>query len=187
MSSLSLHNPESGAACDIELGQGATVAIEAATPAGLDALLEQVLQQVPQSQVAHGVGGMVSNINVLENIALPAIYHGLARSREFDARVLEGFAACGLDGEQAEELCRQRPGDLGPFDKRLCGFVRCLLMHPEVLVYSRFFEGLTVPDTKRAMALDGVYHHRHPQGTSIYLVLSNMPEQLPGCDRRHVT
>jgi hypothetical protein len=37
------------------------------------------------------------------------------------------------------------------------------------------------------MALDGVYRRRHPQGTSIYLVLSHMPEQLPDCDRRHVT
>lgn len=186
MALLSLRNPESGTGCDIELGQGTTVAIEAATPGGLEALLEQLLR-LPGSQVAHGVGGMVSNINVLENIALPAIYHGLARSREFDARVLEGFLACGLDGDQTEELCRQRPGDLGPFDKRLAGFVRCLLMRPEVLVYSRFFEGLTVPEAQRAMALDGVYHRRHPQGTSVYLVLSNMPEQLPGCDRRHIT
>lgn len=187
MAQLALRNPESGAACDVELGQGATVAIEAATPGGLEALLEQILEQVPRSQVAHGVGGMVSNINVLENIALPAIYHGLARSREFDARVLEGFAACGLDGAQTEALCRQRPGDLGAFDKRLAGFVRCLLMQPDVLVYSRFFEGLTAPEAKRAMALDEIYHRRHPQGTSIYLLLSNMPEQVPACDRRHIT
>lgn len=186
MASLSLRNPVSGAGCDIELGRGATVVVEAGTPAALEALLEQILE-VPQSQVAHGVGGMVSNINVLENIALPAIYHGLARSREFDAKVLEGFAACGVDGEQAETLCRQRPGDLGPFDKRLAGFVRCLLMRPDVLVYSRFFEGLTVAETKRAMALDRVYHQRHPQGTSIYLLLSDMPEQQPACDRRHIT
>ena len=80
MASLTLRNPESGAGCDIELGQGTTVAIEAATPGGLEALLDQLLQ-LPGSQVAHGVGGLVSNINVLENIALPAIYHGLARSR----------------------------------------------------------------------------------------------------------
>ena len=186
MASLSLRNPESGAGCDVELGQGATVSIEAATSAGLEALLDQVLR-LPQSQVAHGVGGMVSNINVLENIALPAIYHGLARSREFDARILEGFAACGLDGEEAEALCRQRPGELGPFDKRLAGFVRCLLMRPDVLVYSRFFEGLTVPETKRAMALDEVYHRRHPQGTSIYLILSGLPEQQPACSRHHIT
>lgn len=186
MASFSLRNPESGTGCELELGRGLTFAIEAATPRGLDAILEQLLQ-LPGSQVAHGVGGLVNNINVLENIALPAIYHGLARSREFDARVLEGFLACGLGSDQTEELCRLRPGDLGPFDKRLAGFVRCLLMRPEVLVYSRFFEGLTVPEAQRAMALNGVYHRRHPQGTSVYLVLSDMPEQPPGCDRRHIT
>jgi ABC-type transporter Mla maintaining outer membrane lipid asymmetry ATPase subunit MlaF len=186
MTSFSLRNPESGGGCELELGRGLTFSIEAATPGGLEALLEQLLE-LPGSQVAHGVGGLVSNINVLENIALPAIYHGLARSREFDASVLEGFLACGLDGEQTEQLCRQRPGDLGPFEKRLAGFVRCLLMRPEVLVYSRFFEGLTVPEAQRAMALNGVYHRRHPQGTSVYLVLSDMPERPPGCDRRHIT
>ena len=187
MPALALLNPVSGTGCEIDFGPGGTVAVEAATPEGLEALLEQILERMPRSQVAHGVGGMVSNINVLENIALPAIYHGLARSREFDARVLEGFAACGLDSEQTEALCRQRPGDLGPFNKRLAGFVRCLLMQPDVLVYSRFFEGLTVPEAGRAMALDEVYHRRHPQGTSVYLYLSNMPEQAPACGQRHIT
>lgn len=186
MQSFTLRNPESGASCDIELGRGLSYAVEAADPDSLDALLDQLLE-LPATEVAHGAGGMVSNINVLENIALPAIYHGLARSREFDTKVLEAFAACGVDGARAEELCRKRPGELGPLEKRLAGFVRCLLMRPDVLVYSRFLEGLTRAETERATALNSVYRAWNPAGTSIYLMLSDMPALQPNCDRRHVT
>lgn len=186
MQSFSLRNRESGASCDIELGRGLSYSIEAASPDGLDALLDQLLE-LPAAEVAHGVGGMVNNINILENIALPAIYHGLARSREFDAKVIEAFAACAVDDASAEELCRKRPGQLGPLDMRLAGFVRCLLLRPDVLVYSRFLEGLTRAEAERAAALNSVYRAWKPAGTSIYLMLSDMPELRPNCDRRYVT
>lgn len=185
MPSISLRNLDSGTRCDIELGRGSTYAIEAATPGGLDALLDQLLE-IPGSQVAHGVGGLVSNINLLENIALPAIYHGLARSREFDPRVLEAFAACGVDEAHTEALCRRLPGDLGSFDKRLAGFVRCLLMRPVIMVYSRFLEGLTRAEMERATALNSVYRASVPTGTSVYLMLGDMPDLQPECDQRHV-
>jgi ABC-type transporter Mla maintaining outer membrane lipid asymmetry ATPase subunit MlaF len=186
MQSFSLRSPESGASCDIELGRGLSYAIETAGPDSLDALLDQLLE-IPATEIAHGVGGMISNINILENIALPAVYHGHARSREFDAKVIEAFAACEVDSARAEELCGKRPGELGPLDKRLAGFVRCLLMHPDVLVYSRFLEGLTHAEAERAAALNSVYRAWKPAGTSIYLMLSDMPELQPKCDRRHVT
>jgi len=186
MPSFTLRNPESGATCEIERGGGLVYAIEAASPGGLEALLDQLLE-VPESQVAHGVGGMVSNINVLENIALPAVYHGHARSREFDPRVVEAFAACGLDSARAEDLCRKHPGELSPFEKRLAGFVRSLLMQPEVLVYSRFLEGLTATEMEQAIALDAVFRGRNPAGTSVYLMLSGYPALQFQCHRRHVT
>lgn len=186
MSSIALRNPESGTSCEIEGGRGFVYAIEAATPDGVEALLDQLLE-VPGSQVAHGVGGMISNINVLENIALPAIYHKRARSREFDTRVIEAFAACGLPGAEAEALCRRHPGELSAFEKHLVGFVRCLLMEPDVLVYNRFLEGLTGAGMERAVALDAVYRGRHPAGTSVYLMLSDLPALQFQCHRRYVT
>jgi len=186
MPTLVVRNSESGASCEIERGHGFVYVIEAATPGGLDALLDD-LMEVPGSQVAHGVGGMVSNINVLENIALPALYFGLARSQEFDERIIEAFGACGLDDAQAEALCRKHPGELGPFEKRLAGFVRSLLMRPDILVYSRFLEGLTGAEMERAIALDAVYRGRNPAGTSVYLMLGDLPTRQIQCNRRHVT
>lgn len=186
MPSINLRNPQSTARCDIELGRGLSYAVEAATVETLEALLDQLLAQA-EAQVAHGVGGMVSNINVLENIALPAVFHGLWRNREFDSKILEAFAACGLDAGEAEKLCRNRPGELGPFEKRLAGFVRGLLMRPEVMVYFRFFEGLTRAGMERAAALDPVYRAWNPMGTSVYLLLSDMPDLQLESARRYVT
>lgn len=186
MPTLVIRNPESGASCEIEHGHGFVYVIEAATPGGLDALLDD-LMDVPGSQVAHGVGGMVSNINVLENIALPALYFGLARSREFDARIIEAFGACGVNDAQAEALCRKHPGEMGPFEKRLAGFVRSLLMRPDILVYNRFLEGLTGAEMERAIALDAVYRGHDPAGTSVYLMLGDLPTRQIQCNRWHVT
>ena len=186
MPTLALRNPESGASCEIERGRGFVYVIEAATPGGIEALLDELLE-VPGAQVAHGVGGMVSNINVLENIALPALYFGLARSREFDVRIIEAFRACGVDDARAEALCRMHPGELGPFEKRLAGFVRCLLMQPDPLVYCRFLDGLTGREMEQAVALDAAYRARNPAGTSVYLMLSDLPSLQVTCHRRVVT
>ena len=186
MPSLSLHNPDSGVRCEIELGRGLTYAIEAATPAALDALLEQLLNHTG-TQVADSVGGTVSSINVLENIGLPAIYHRVAPLITLEREALDVLAACGLDEQHAEALCRKRPAELGAFDKRLVGFVRGLLMHPDLLVYNRFLEGLTRTDMDRAAALNEIYLARQPAGTAVHLLLSDMPVLEPGCDRSFAT
>jgi ABC-type transporter Mla maintaining outer membrane lipid asymmetry ATPase subunit MlaF len=186
MPSFILRNPVSGARCDIELGGGLDYSIEAGAADGLDALLGQLLG-IQGSQVAHGVGGMVSNINVLENIALPVIFHGVVSSAGIEREVFAAFAACGVDEAQAEALCGKRPGELGALDQRLAGFVRSLLMRPDLMVYSRFFEGLTRAEMDRAAALNAVYRARHPNGTAVYLQLSDMPVLQPRCDRQFTT
>jgi ABC-type transporter Mla maintaining outer membrane lipid asymmetry ATPase subunit MlaF len=186
MPSLNLHNPDSGNRCEIELGRGLTYAVEAGSSEALDSLLEQLLHH-PGTQVADSVGGTISSINVLENIGLPAIYHGVAPLVTLERETLDVMAACGLDQQHAEALCRKRPAELGPFDKRLVGFVRSLLMQPDLLVYNRFLEGLTRRDMERATALNEVYRARQPAGTAVYLLLSDMPVREPGCDRSFVT
>jgi hypothetical protein len=186
MPSTHLRNPESGIRCSIELERGLDYSVEAATEEALDALLSQLLA-VPGSQVAHGIGGMVNNINVFENIALPVVYHAVAPVSQVEREVYEAFVACGLDAAQAEELCAKRPGDLDPLQKRLGGFVRSLLMRPGLLVYSRFFEGLTRKQMDQAAALHAVYRARQPEGTAVYLQLSDMPVLQPRCHQQFVT
>ncbi len=186
MPQTTLRNPESGIRCGIELDRGLDYSIEAATEEAVDALLGQLLA-VPGSQVVHGMGGMVNNVNVFENIALPVVYHSVAPVSQVEREVYEIFAACGLDAAQAEELCAKRPGSLNPFEQRVAGFVRGLLMRPGLLVYSRFFEGLTRAQMNRAATLHAIYRERHPEGTAVYLQLSDMPVLQPRCHQHIVT
>ena len=182
MPSLTLHNPDSGVHCEMQLGSGLVYAVESASAGGVDSLLEQLLHH-PGTQVADNVGGTVSSINVLENIGLPAIYHGVASIATLEHEAYDILAACGFEQEQALALCRKRPAELNPFEKRLVGFVRCLLMSPDLLVYNRFLEGLTRGEMERAVALNAVYRARVPEGTAVYLLLNDMPVLEPACDR----
>lgn len=183
MPTISLYNPETGRHCELELERGLTYAIEARTATAVEDLLEQLLRH-PGTQVADGVGGAISSINVLENIGLPVIFHCIAPPAGLEEEVLAVLADCGIEGARAETLCRKRPGELGPFETRLAGFVRGLLMRPAVLVFSRFFEGLPRAEMAAAAALRAVYRMREPAGTAVHLLLHDMPVLEPDCDRR---
>lgn len=180
---LTLRLPDTGESCGVELDRGLTYALAARTPQRVEALLEQLLQS-PGSHVADSVGGLVGDVSVLENIALPAAYHRYLSPEEIEQRALDAFGDCGVDRGDAVAMLYRRPADLNPFEKRLAGFVRCLLAGPRLLVYSRFFEGLTRTEMGRAAALNAVYCSRHPQATAVYLMLADMPDPQPQCHRR---
>jgi ABC-type transporter Mla maintaining outer membrane lipid asymmetry ATPase subunit MlaF len=184
MSTFSLCNEESGNRCAIELGRGLSYLVSVRTHGELDVLTEQLLE-LPATRVADNVGGLVNNITILENIALPVLYHRMVTAAELDPLIVQAFADCGLDGEAVDVLCSKRPGDASAFEKRLAGFVRCLVSRPEILVYSRFLEGLTRADMARAAALNSVFRMRNPNGTAIYLMLNDMPDLEPECHGRH--
>ena len=183
MSSVTLRIPDSDASCEIELERGLTYMVTARTAAALDDLLEQVLQE-PGTQIADTFGGLISNINILNNIVLPSTFHGHLTAEQAEGQALDAFSDCGLARAQAEALCLQWPADASAFDRRLAGFVRCLIEKPRLLVYKRFFEGLTRAEMARAAALNAVFHERHPAGTAVYLMLGDMPDLQPECHRQ---
>lgn len=184
MSTFTLSNSHSGARCDIELGRGLSYLVSVRSHRELDALTEQLLD-LPAARVADNVGGLINNITILENIVLPVLYHHLAPVTELERMVVEAFADCGVDGTAADAICSKRPGEASAFEKRLAGFVRCLVFRVEVLVYHRFLEGLTHMEMRSAAALNEVFRARCPDGTAIYLMLNDMPDLQPQCHARH--
>ena len=183
MSSVTLRIPDSDASCEIELERGLTYSVTARTAAGIDHLLEQLLQ-APGTQVADNFGGLVNNINILNNIVLPSTFHGHMTVAQAEGQAMDAFADCGVAGADAEALCGKWPAEASPFDRRLAGFVRSLIERPQLLVYKRFFEGLTRAEMARAAALNSVFRERHPAGTAVYLMLGDMPDLQPECHRQ---
>src|SRR5262249_18009135 len=91
MPTFSLCNADSGARCDIELGRGLSYLVSVRTHGELDALTAQLLE-LPATRMVDNVGGLINNINILENIALPVLYHGMTPVAEIEKLILEAFA-----------------------------------------------------------------------------------------------
>lgn len=114
-------------------------------------------------------GGLVSNLKVWENIALPVWYHRSIRPQDAEKRVLEIF---GLMGEGASHLMDHMgslPGPLPLHEKRMIGTVRAILMEPELMIYDSLFEGVSADMAEGALRLTTSFHSERPGRTSVYV------------------
>jgi ABC-type nitrate/sulfonate/bicarbonate transport system ATPase subunit len=103
-------------------------------------------------------GGLLCHLTVWENLSLPLEYHALdCRHVAEDAALL--FALC---GEDLAGLRGKFPDSLSDYEKRLVGFVRALLLEPEVLVLNDVYDGLTVSEKAKALQWGNVFHLRFP-------------------------
>jgi hypothetical protein len=184
MDSYSIGTSFSRNPCDVQLGCGRTYAVTVPDADVLEAEIDRLLA-MPGSEVCTHDGGLVCNVSVVENIALPAVYHGRGLdSFGLERDIAEAFSACGLNAEAAHALYYRRPGELTPFEQRLAGFIRALVMRPEVIVYARFLEGLTHEAMERAAGLNQVFFDRSPRGTAIYLDVRGMLAHEVPCDHK---
>ncbi len=103
-------------------------------------------------------GGLLSHLNVWENLILPLQYHAMdIRHIEVDAKLL--FELC---GEDLDQLMQQYPDDLSLYEKRLTGFIRALLLEPEILILDNILERLTQRDKDKVVLWEKVFHLRYP-------------------------
>jgi phospholipid/cholesterol/gamma-HCH transport system ATP-binding protein len=117
-------------------------------------------------------GGLVSNLRVWENIALPADYHLGIHASELEERVgaiIEclGAATGGLMGRMAS-----LPANLLEHERTSAGLVRAMLMEPHLLIYDSVFEGLSAR-AGREMAQCIMDFHRRQQGRTSVFVTSD--------------
>jgi ABC-type transporter Mla maintaining outer membrane lipid asymmetry ATPase subunit MlaF len=133
-----------------------------------EALRAPVAELVPRS------GGLLNGLTVLENILLPALYHGRIPEDGVAERVYREFEACGIANSQADALCERHVPDLGAFDRRLVALVRGLLMRPAVLLFERLFEGLTASDAERAARFGASYRRVVEHGTVVFIDIAGI-------------
>lgn len=106
-------------------------------------------------------GGLMSHLSVWENLCLPLEYHVRdIRHIAQDASLL--FALCGEDKANLPRLMERYPDALSTYEKRLVGFVRALLLEPEVLVLDDIYDGLSDKEKEKASHWEKAFHLRFP-------------------------
>lgn len=106
-------------------------------------------------------GGLMSHLSVWKNLSLPLEYHARdVRHIAEDASLL--FALCGEDETGLSRLMDSYPDALSLYEKRLVGFVRALLLEPEVLVLDDVMDGLSDKEKEKVLQWEKVFHLRFP-------------------------
>lgn len=167
---------ECGAAAPLRIvpANGQTWCITACNEAACARLVREALR-CPAAEVLPRTGGLLSNVSVLENAVLPALYHRRLPVRELADLVYGAFEACDLDRAQADRLCERSVIDLDILAARTVALVRSLLMRPTVLLLERIFEGLTADDMTRVARFGEHYRRVVAGGTLVYFNLAGMP------------
>lgn len=153
---------------ELELNAGHVYHAVIGSTAVREALIERLVDTA-LAAIVPADGGLIGNLKVWENLALPAAYHGGARNRELEEGATRLFAEFGISGAGFEKLCTTLPDHLNRFERRLCAFVRAMLTEPQIMAYDSLFDGLTREETGKVLAFDRTFHARFPLGTSLHL------------------
>lgn len=96
---------------------------------------------------------LISNLKVVENVALPLLYHSELSSRECFDRAMELLDYTGYKGEPW-----QQPGLLTQYNKRLVELARAVSLEPRIIAVEGFMEGLGSTQRSHLVRLLLEYH-----------------------------
>lgn len=166
MFSLSLHGEESSQAL---LKSGYSYCLIVRSDAQRKAVLDVLASQSNSAVVAND-GGLISNLRVWENLALPVQYRNIQLGGRFEENVVDLLEKCGFSDERSfTELMFKLPDQLSLYEKRLVGFVRAMLMVPEMMVYDSLHEGLSPREMTKTAMFDHIFRLYYPFRTSVLL------------------
>jgi phospholipid/cholesterol/gamma-HCH transport system ATP-binding protein len=150
--------------------------------AGHALLLEHEVTACPPAQartllartgVVWAGGGLVSNLQVGNNLLLPFAYHRGRPGPEVEARARALCEVLGL--ETSDAALGRLPAELSPTERCLAGVVRAWLTDPEVMIYEGVLDGLA---TDRARGVAEVVCARHCRGpTTLWLTADDRAPQ----------
>jgi ABC-type transporter Mla maintaining outer membrane lipid asymmetry ATPase subunit MlaF len=164
MFTLSLHGEESTQAL---LQSGHSYCLIVRSESQRAALLKNLGEQAGVVIVPHN-GGLISNLRVWENIILPVQYHGIQLPGKLEDNVMTLLDQCGLSDETVvSALMLKLPDQLSLYEKRLVGFVRAMLIGPELIIYDGLNEGLSRKELVMVGKFDAVFRLHFPFRTSV--------------------
>jgi ABC-type molybdenum transport system ATPase subunit/photorepair protein PhrA len=81
----------------------------------------------------------------------------------------------GQDGAQLRALDFARPAGLSPWQKRLAGFVRAMLMEPELIVFDSLFGGISRADASKVREFRRIFHLHFPFRQAVFVSYAEEP------------
>lgn len=150
-----------------ELGQGLRYRVVIRDEQDKGQLLQALLRP-PHTALLTPDGGLLGNLKIDENLLLPMSYRG-PEHMPSEARVLALFERCGLDAMQTSQLLSRLPHQISPYQRRLVGFVRSVLMQPVMLVYTAIWHGVTESERLQLLGYDGILRRESPPCTSVFV------------------
>lgn len=111
-------------------------------------------------------GGLLSNLNGWENIALPIGYHAAGRAQGLASRV---YALLEQFGANAQALLAKLPEDMTAFERTLTGYVRMRLGQPVLVLAEDPGGGPGGTARRLAAGFAAAYLADCPQGTFVQL------------------
>jgi ABC-type transporter Mla maintaining outer membrane lipid asymmetry ATPase subunit MlaF len=121
---------------------------------------------------------LISNLKVIENVALPLLYHSDLAYDECMERSLKLLGSAGYRGGVWEQ-----PGHLSPYARKAVATARALAMAPEIVVSEDLFSGLTEPQKAGLAAVTNEYHKTHNNSLLLHITYEESDIDLVRPDR----
>ena len=139
----------------------------------------QLLEARPGVGVLPDSGGLLGAMTVAENFALALRYDADAEEpRDWEQDLAAALELCGLPAQRVATLAGERPMNIERTLRWTLGLVRCVLRPPELLVIDRMSAGLARRQADALIAIESVYHERHPFRPVLFVDLDS--HELPG-------
>ena len=128
--------------------------------------------------IAFEDGGLLQSLDAWQNALLPVAFH-VAHEVEVATRRARGILAA--LGRNPEEFAGRFDSALSLYEKRLVGFVKAMLLEPQLLVIDRLFEELGYEEQRGVAGFLRLFRSRYPLRSMLYVGLTaTAPELLAG-------
>jgi ABC-type arginine transport system ATPase subunit len=79
------------------------------------------------------------------------------------------FERCGFDRMQTSQLLSRLPHQMSPYQKRVVGFVRSILMQPKVMVYDSIWHRVSQAEKRQLIGFDEILRNESPSCTGVFV------------------
>lgn len=136
---------------------------------------EQIYELRQKCGVVLSGGGLISNLKLRENLALPLTYHTLMSNSEMENSLGHALELTGLvfgHEKDFDEYFGKLPGLLSLYEKKMVALTRVFAFNPDLMLYDSLAEGIGHESAKKILKITEIFHRQKPDRTSVYLTVN---------------